>query len=93
MEIITSILSVAQPLLRVSLRTVYDREVPRKLVINPGGVGQPRDGDPRAAYAVYDSEQKTITVHRVEYDIPATQRLMEDAGLPRWLIDRLAIGR
>ena len=67
--------------------------VDRKLVINPGGVGQPRDGDPRAAYAVYDSEQKTITVHRVEYDIPATQRLMEDAGLPRWLIERLAIGR
>ena len=64
-----------------------------KLVINPGGVGQPRDGDSRAAYAVYDVDSRTVTVHRVEYDIPATQRLMEEAGLPRRLIDRLAIGR
>ena len=65
----------------------------RKLVINPGGVGQPRDGDPRAAYAVYDSESETVTLHRVEYDIAATQRLMEAAGLPRGLIQRLALGR
>jgi diadenosine tetraphosphatase ApaH/serine/threonine PP2A family protein phosphatase len=65
----------------------------RRLVINPGGVGQPRDGDPRAAYAVYDSESKTLTLHRVKYDIAATQKLMEAAGLPRWLIQRLAVGR
>jgi len=65
----------------------------RKLVINPGGVGQPRDGDPRAAYAVYDTESETVTLHRLEYDIAATQKLMEDAGLPRWLIQRLAVGR
>lgn len=65
----------------------------RRLVINPGGVGQPRDGNPRAAYAVYDSDQATITLHRVEYDIAATQRLMEAAGLPRWLIERLSVGR
>ncbi len=64
-----------------------------KLVINPGGVGQPRDGDPRAAYAVYDAESETIALHRVEYDIPTTQKLMEEAGLPRWLIERLAVGR
>jgi diadenosine tetraphosphatase ApaH/serine/threonine PP2A family protein phosphatase len=65
----------------------------RKLVINPGGVGQPRDGDPRAAYATYDTESETITLHRLEYDIAATQRLMEEEGLPRWLIERLALGR
>jgi len=65
----------------------------RKLVINPGGVGQPRDGDPRAAYAVYDTESETVTLHRLEYDIAATQKLMEAAGLPRWLIDRLPLGR
>jgi predicted phosphodiesterase len=65
----------------------------RKLVINPGGVGQPRDGDPRAAYAVYDTESETVTLHRLEYDIEATQRLMEAAGLPRRLIQRLALGR
>jgi diadenosine tetraphosphatase ApaH/serine/threonine PP2A family protein phosphatase len=64
-----------------------------RTVINPGGVGQPRDGDPRASYALYDSESQTVTVHRVEYDIAATQKLMEAAGLPRWLIERLALGR
>ncbi len=65
----------------------------RRLVINPGGVGQPRDGDPRAAYAVLDAEANTVTLHRVEYDIEATQRLMEEAGLPHRLIQRLALGR
>ena len=65
----------------------------RKIVLNPGGVGQPRDGDPRAAYALYDTDARTVTVHRVEYDIPATQALMEAAALPRRLIDRLSVGR
>jgi predicted phosphodiesterase len=65
----------------------------RKLVINPGGVGQPRDSDPRAAYAIYDTKSETVTLHRLEYDIAATQRLMEEEGLPRWLIQRLALGR
>ena len=65
----------------------------RKIVLNPGGVGQPRDGDPRAAYALYDTDARTVTVHRVEYDIGATQALMEAAGLPRGLIDRLTVGR
>ena len=65
----------------------------RKIVLNPGGVGQPRDGDPRAAYALYDTQARTVTIHRVEYDIAATQALMEAAGLPRWLIERLAVGR
>jgi len=65
----------------------------RKLVINPGGVGQPRDGDPRAAYAVYDTDSETVTLHRLEYDIAATQKLMEEEGLPRWLVQRLAVGR
>ena len=65
----------------------------QRLIINPGGVGQPRDGDPRAAYAVYDSADETLTHHRVEYDIPITQRKMRDVGLPEFLIDRLESGR
>lgn len=65
----------------------------RRLVINPGSVGQPRDGEPRAAYAVLDTESNTVTLHRVEYDIEATQRLMEEAHLPRHLIQRLTLGR
>jgi diadenosine tetraphosphatase ApaH/serine/threonine PP2A family protein phosphatase len=72
--------------------TVRLSEGPR-LVLNPGSVGQPRDGDRRASYGIYDSDEATFTLHRVEYDIPATQRLMEEAGLPEWLIERLEIGR
>jgi predicted phosphodiesterase len=65
----------------------------RKLCINPGGVGQPRDGDPRACYALLDTGDATLTFRRVEYDIPATQRRMCDCGLPEPLISRLARGR
>jgi predicted phosphodiesterase len=65
----------------------------RRMILNPGGVGQPRDGDPRAPYALFDSDARSVTYHRVEYDIEATQRDMETAHLPRWLIDRLAEGR
>lgn len=64
-----------------------------RAVVNPGGVGQPRDGDPRAAYALFDDEAGVVTFHRVPYDIVATQRAMERAGLPRPLIERLARGR
>jgi diadenosine tetraphosphatase ApaH/serine/threonine PP2A family protein phosphatase len=64
-----------------------------RIVLNPGSVGQPRDGDPRASYAVYDSESSSITLHRVEYEIAATQKRMEQENLPRWLIERLSVGR
>ena len=61
-------------------------------IINPGSVGQPRDRDPRASYAVYDSQRGTIERHRVVYDIPATQEKMRLAQLPQYLIQRLAQG-
>ena len=64
-----------------------------KMIVNPGGVGQPRDGDARASYAVYDSDQDSVTHHRAEYDIPATQDKMREHKLPEFLIDRLAYGR
>jgi diadenosine tetraphosphatase ApaH/serine/threonine PP2A family protein phosphatase len=64
----------------------------RRLIINPGGVGQPRDGDPRASYVLYDTEAQTIYHYRVEYDIPATQKKMEEQGLPMPLIMRLSVG-
>ena len=63
------------------------------MVVNPGSVGQPRDGDPRASYAIYDTDTNSISLHRVEYAIDATQKLMAEAGLPRWLIERLSTGR
>ena len=64
-----------------------------RAIINPGSVGQPRDGDPRASYAVYDSDAGTITHYRVEYDIVATQRKMRERGLPAYLAERLTYGR
>jgi predicted phosphodiesterase len=65
----------------------------RRLVLNPGSVGQPRDGDPRASYALLDTQAATFTLRRAEYDIAATQRLMGEAGLPQRLIQRLSAGR
>lgn len=64
-----------------------------RLIINPGGVGQPRDGDPRTNYAIYQSKDAIMSHHKVEYDIPKTQKKMADRGLPKYLADRLAHGR
>ena len=63
-----------------------------RLIINPGGVGQPRDGDPRAAYLTLDVDNMLIEHRRVEYPIEITQEKMEEAGLPRRLIHRLDYG-
>lgn len=62
-------------------------------LLNPGSAGQPRDGDPRAAYAIWDAEQRTITFRRVEYDIEKAQRKILESGLPERLALRLAFGR
>jgi predicted phosphodiesterase len=61
-------------------------------MVNPGSVGQPRDGDPRAAYALFDSESKTVTLRRVRYPIEETAREIEEAGLPEMLAYRLLQG-
>lgn len=65
----------------------------KRMIINPGGVGQPRDGDPRASYAIYDNEGSMLRIYRVEYDIASTQRKMLKANLPMTLISRLEEGR
>jgi predicted phosphodiesterase len=64
-----------------------------RLILNPGGVGQPRDGDSRASYATLDTEARRWQLHRVAYNIAATQRKMLAVGLPEYLIERLARGR
>jgi len=64
----------------------------RRLILNPGSVGQPRDGDPRASYSIYDIEAATLSLHRVEYDIQLTQSRMRAAGLPEVLARRLSYG-
>jgi diadenosine tetraphosphatase ApaH/serine/threonine PP2A family protein phosphatase len=65
----------------------------RRFLVNPGAVGQPRDGDPRAAYAIYDDGAKTLTLARVEYDVERAQARTREAGLMDILARRLAVGR
>jgi predicted phosphodiesterase len=62
-------------------------------LVNPGSVGQPRDGDPRAAYCLYDTDAAMVTYFRIPYDIAEAQRKIRRAGLPDVLADRLSIGR
>ncbi|NOK63479.1 MAG: metallophosphoesterase [Chloroflexi bacterium AL-N1] len=64
----------------------------QRYFINPGSVGQPRDQDPRASYALLDTDANTIRLNRVEYDIAKTQRQMREARLPSALIRRLEYG-
>lgn len=66
---------------------------PRRAIVNPGSVGQPRDSDPRASYAILDDDEMTWTFHRAAYPVEVTQESMRALGLPRRLIDRLAVGR
>jgi diadenosine tetraphosphatase ApaH/serine/threonine PP2A family protein phosphatase len=62
-------------------------------MVNPGAVGQPRDGDPRAAYAIVDVENRYVDLFRLDYPIEAAQAKVVDAGLPAVLAKRLAVGR
>ncbi len=61
-------------------------------LINPGSVGQPRDRDPRAAYAIWDSDKRELALRRVAYDVASAQKRILSAGLPTFLAQRLAIG-
>jgi len=63
-----------------------------RLILNPGGVGQPRDGDPRASYAIYDSDTRMVRLHRIPYDVAAVQDRMMEKGLPVRLVTRLQQG-
>lgn len=63
------------------------------LVVNPGSVGQPRDRDPRAAFALVDPEKQTVEEHRVSYDIDCVQAAIGTADLPSWTSTRLERGR
>lgn len=73
--------------------TVVELNADCAYLINPGSVGQPRDGDPRAGYALYNPEEKFVTFRRVIYDVVTAQEKIRSAGLPDLLADRLALGR
>jgi diadenosine tetraphosphatase ApaH/serine/threonine PP2A family protein phosphatase len=64
----------------------------RRYIVNVGSVGQPRDRDPRAAYAIWDSEQGTVVSRRVAYDVATAAQKIRRGGLPRFLADRLGLG-
>lgn len=65
----------------------------KKYFINVGSVGQPRDGDPRAAYVLFDLQEDLVELRRLKYDIERAQKRIADAGLPARLAARLAVGR
>ena len=68
-------------------------ETGKKYFINVGSVGQPRDGIPKAAYVIYDMDESTIELRRLDYDIPKAQAKIRAAGLPERLAERLAHGK
>jgi predicted phosphodiesterase len=72
---------------------VTDLSKYEKAIINAGAVGQPRDGDPRASYGIFDEENRTFELKRVKYDINKTQEKMKKAGISGMYIDRLTYGR
>ncbi len=78
---------------RAGLYTKIKATLGKKYFINVGSVGQPRDGDPRAAYVTYDMLNNEIELHRVPYDYRLTQKKISDAGLPDRVATRLAEGR
>jgi predicted phosphodiesterase len=65
----------------------------KKYFVNVGSVGQPRDGNPKAAYVVYDLNEASIEIRRLDYDIPKAQKKIMEVGLPQRLADRLALGK
>lgn len=98
-EELLELLGLSQSMIQVTNETVAvpegQWEPPQnyRAIVNPGGVGQPRDGDPRAAFLIYDSEQQTFTFYRVEYPFEKTQEKIIQAGLPQYLAQRLSYGR
>lgn len=71
----------------------HEATIDGRLILNPGSVGQPRDGDSKAAYAVIDTAEMEAKLHRVEYDIREVKQAVNEAGLPEKTGNRLARGR
>ena len=71
----------------------FKTEAGRKYFVNVGAVGQPRDSNPKAAYVIYDTDEGTIELRRLDYDIATAQKKILAAGLPERLAERLAYGR
>nr|BBH95185.1 hypothetical protein KTA_33840 [Thermogemmatispora argillosa] len=97
-EELLALLGLSQSMIKVTNEMLtppeghWDPPAGYRAIINPGGVGQPRDGDPRAAFMIYDTESG-FEFYRVPYDIKKTQEKIIKAGLPQYLAVRLAYGR
>ena len=97
-EELLALLGLSQSMIQVTNEMLVPPEgawtAPRdyRAIVNPGGVGQPRDGDPRAAFMIYDSE-RGFTFYRIHYDYEKTQEKIIQAGLPPYLAARLGYGR
>jgi diadenosine tetraphosphatase ApaH/serine/threonine PP2A family protein phosphatase len=77
---------------RIAPDGILELEPDHYYLINPGSVGQPRDGDPRAAYALYSPAEHTVEYRRVDYDIEKAADKIQAAGLPQQLAARLFVG-
>lgn len=97
-EELLTLLGLSQSMIKVTNEMIVppegDWQAPdgHRAIINPGGVGQPRDGDPRAAFMIYDTE-RGFTFYRIPYPFEKTQEKIIQAGLPQYLAARLAYGR
>jgi diadenosine tetraphosphatase ApaH/serine/threonine PP2A family protein phosphatase len=97
-EELLTLLGLSQSMINVTNEMITPQEGPwqapagYRFIINPGGVGQPRDGDPRAAFMIYDTE-RGFEFYRVAYPLEKTQEKIIKAGLPHYLAVRLAYGR
>lgn len=92
-EFSESLLGSEQVLVLGHTHVQYHEAYPEGIVMNPGSVGQPRDGDPQSAYAILDLSELSVTEHRTPYDIDAVQAAIRDAGLPERTGARLETGR
>ena len=77
----------------VDITSIANVRADRRQLVNVGSVGQPRDKDERACYAVYRREQRDIWWRRVTYDVDGAQRAIIEAGLPSYFAQRLELGR
>ena len=84
---------IRDTLVRGGTYSKFKIESGRKYFINVGSVGQPRDGIPKAAYVLYNMDESTVELRRLDYDIPKTQGKIRAAGLPERLAERLALGK
>lgn len=98
-EELLELLGLSQSMVKVTNEMIgppegrWDPPSDYRAIINPGGVGQPRDGDPRAAFMIYDSTRGTFDFYRIPYPFEQTQEKIIEVGLPQYLAVRLAYGR